>query len=411
MAAIMASGAFFWRHAFAASTADQINELQQKEDAYKQIIGIKQQQTTTLNNQISLINSNVAQLQSQIAANKSQLDDLNNQILRLQDQIDEKKTVIDGQKAILSQLIQSYYEYDQRGISNTLFGDNSLAYFMTSKDRLSQTGSKINDLLDSVTQLEQGMESQVSDLADKKNEVIDLGNTLVGQNSDLQDTIQSKQDLLTRTQGEEALYQQMLAKVEQEKQQLLDIDQFFAASGLKVSDYPAPPAALDASTDWYYSQTDPRWGDQTIGNTQTVMKSYGCAVTSVAMVLTEHGSTITPGSLAKQSIFSGDLINWPDSWAGSKIVLTSDGNSHGNVNWTTIDAQLAKGNPVIVHINRSVDGEGHYVVIHHKEAATGKYVVHDPYFGPNIYLDTSRALIGAMGKSSATSIDQMIIYH
>jgi len=394
----------------ASDTQDKIDELQKKADIYKQIIDIKQKQTATLNDQLSLIDSNVKQLQSQIKTNKQQLDDLNNQIIRMQGQVDEKKTIIAGQRSILAQLIQSYYENDRKDVPDIFFGDRSLSFFMSSKDQLSQTSSKISDLLDSVTQLKKGMESQITDLSDKKSKVIDLSNSLDSQNNDLQATIQSKQTLLSQTQGEEARYQQMLAKVEQEKQQLLDIDQFFASSGLKISDYPTPPAALDASTSWYYSQTDPRWGNSTIGNTRTLMKSYGCAVTAVAMVLTEHGSSITPGSLAKQSIFSGDLINWPDSWSGSKIVLSSDGNSHGNINWSTIDAQIAKGNPVIVHINRSVDGQGHYVVLHHKEAATGKYVAHDPYFGANIYLDTSRALIGAMGKSSATSIDQMIIY-
>jgi len=415
LTAVIASAAIFaWQVRAdvpsATDTQDKIDALQKKADMYKQIIDIKQKQTTTLNSQISLIDSNVKQLQSQIETNKQNLDDLNNQIIRLQNQIDEKKTVIDGQKKILSQIMQSYYEYGQQDVSNLLLQDSPLTYFMANQDRLSQTGSKINDLLDSVTQLKQGMEAQISDLSDKKSKVVDLSNSLDSQNNDLHDTIQDKQNLLAQTQGEEARYQQLLARVEQEKQQLLDIDQFFAASGLKISDYPAPPTALFAPTSWYYSQTDPRWGDSTIGNTRTLMKSYGCAVTAVAMVLTEHGSAITPGSLAKQSIFSGDLINWPDSWAGSKIVLSSDGNSHGNINWSTIDAQIAKGNPVIIHINRSVDGQGHYVVVHHKEASTGKYVVHDPYFGPNIYLDTSRALIGAMGKTSPTSIDHMIIY-
>ena len=49
------------------------------------------------------------------------------------------------------------------------------------------------------------------------------------------------------------------------------------------------------------------------------------------------------------------------------------------------------------------------MVIHHKDD-NGKYVVHDPYWGPNIFLDSTRENIGVLYGSS-TSIDQMIIYH
>lgn len=97
-------------------------------------------------------------------------------------------------------------------------------------------------------------------------------------------------------------------------------------------------------------------------------------------------------------------------WSGSNIKLDdSYGDSHGNISWSVIDTQLKKGNPVIVYIKKTNGGGGHYVVIHHK-TSNGKYVIHDPYFGPNIFLDTSRSLIGKMGKDSSTTVDQMIIY-
>ena len=158
--------------------------------------------------------------------------------------------------------------------------------------------------------------------------------------------------------------------------------------------------------DWYFSQTDSRWGGNKIGNSKSLMRDWGCAVTSLAMVFREKGNSTDPGKLAKQQIFSGDLIDWPNSWDPGINLASSV--SHGNINWSTVNTQIKKGNPVIVYIKRSRGG-GHYVVITGKD--NNDYIVHDPYFGPNLYLGTSKSLVGKLGASSSVSVDQMIIYN
>jgi hypothetical protein len=88
----------------------------------------------------------------------------------------------------------------------------------------------------------------------------------------------------------------------------------------------------------------------------------------------------------------------------------AENSGHGGINWFTVDREVARGNPVIVYIKAGSKG-GHYVVIHHKNS-DGRYVVHDPYFGANIYLDSSMKLLSALYNVTITknSIDQMIIY-
>jgi len=110
--------------------------------------------------------------------------------------------------------------------------------------------------------------------------------------------------------------------------------------------------------------------------------------------------------MAKQKIFSYDLIQWPGAWSPSISLASSV--SHGNINWKTVDAALKAGHLVIVFIQKTNGRGGHYVVIHNKDSHD--YVVHDPYFGPNLYLGTSRALVGKLGADSGTTVNQMIIY-
>ena len=74
-----------------------------------------------------------------------------------------------------------------------------------------------------------------------------------------------------------------------------------------------------------------------------------------------------------------------------------------------MDKEIKAGNPVIIFIRANGRGAGHYVVVHNKDSK-GRYIVHDPYWGANLFLDSTRENISTLYGSS-TSIDQMIIYH
>ena len=392
-------------------TQQKLDELKRKAEVYRQIIEIKQKQGESLNNQLSIADSSIQEVQAQIDLGSRQIDDLNSQIIRIEGQVKEKNALIESQKKLLANILQSYYEVNQSGLLTAYLSNGNIASFIVTKDRLSQTGDKIKDLVISIIEIKDDLNTQSFELDEKKSKIVDTNQKLKDQNANLNSIKEQRATLLSQTQGEEARYRQLLANIEAQKQELLDIDQYFAASGLSADSYPKPDSKYFASTDWYYSQRDPEWGNDNIGNTKTLIKSYGCALTAVAMVFEEHGVSMDPGKLANKSIFSGDLINWYDTkdWEKNWLIPDSHGYTHGNISWSVIDSKIKNNIPVIVYIKKSNGGGGHYVVVHHKDS-NGKYVVHDPYFGANIFLDTSRALIGAMGKSSSTSVDQMIIY-
>ena len=394
------------------ANCDSIEACNASAAVVRSIIDIKKKQTEIIGNKISSTNSNIQDLKVQIQETGNQIDGLNSQIDKLEKQINEKRAMIIANKGLLTQMIRAYYQISQTNPVAVYLSEDNLASFMVNKDRISQTGDKISQTIETLNKLRAEIQQQSDQLAGKKADLITAHQSLQSKNDNFEAIKKQQTSLLIQTQGEQAQYSQLLKNIEEQKAQLLDIDQFFAASGLSADSYPKPDSKYFASTGWYFSQRDPKWGNMTIGNTKTLMKSYGCAVTSVAMVFKEHGGSVTPGKLAKESIFSGDLINWPNSWDNPSLSITSEGKSHKNINWSTIDDEIEKGNPVIIYIGRSNGSGGHYVVIHHKEdSKKGRYIVHDPYFGANIFLDTSRALIGAMGSSSSTYIDQMIIYN
>jgi len=353
-----------------------------------------------------------------VRINKDKIDELGNQIKNLEEKIIEKEELIRTQKKVLAELVRTYYEYNRQDIFAEITGNAMTSAFLSSEDYISQMGTKVGEILASIKALKAGLEIERNDIVNKKNKTVELKNDLEDKNANLEASKIQKDRLLADTKGEEAKYEKLLRRVEEQKQDLLgDIDELYIENSAEIealkASLPKPDSKYRASTSWYYSQKDPRWGNNRIGNSKSLMKDFGCAISDVAMVFTYHGDSISPKTLAKKPIFSWDLINWPTNSgevvSGGNVNLIKN-TKHGGVSWSEIDNEIKKDNPVIVFV-RAKGKAGHYVVIHNKDK-NGKYVVHDPYFGSNIFLDSTFKLLSKMYDVSVSksSVDQMILY-
>lgn len=67
-----------------------------------------------------------------------------------------------------------------------------------------------------------------------------------------------------------------------------------------------------------YSQRDPRWARETLGNTPYTIKEWGCTITSICMMFEDLGVIMNPSQVAKRFKFDnqGRLI-----WKSSEIDL------------------------------------------------------------------------------------------
>jgi len=393
--------------ALTGDAAQQCKDLEQKAAEYKNLIDLKNQQQDTLQQQLALIDEEQKRNQVEFQVVKNKVEDISGQIDSLEKEIDEKEKMIDYDRNILSGLMQSYYDDYQQGILGIVLINKDFSDVLNQNDYLEQSSIKVNEVLSSVADAKSKLQADQNDLQQKKSENDKLRADLESKTYYLQANEYQKQTLLTQTQGDEAKYQQLLARVEEQKLELFDFSSASNASEVfnSVGNYPKPDQKYWA-TSWYFSQRDSRWGNTTIGNSNSTMKSYGCAVTSLAMVFRKYGSNTDPGKMAKQPIFYYDLIKWPGSWSPGITLSSSIG--HNGVNWSTVDSEISKGNLVIVYIRKTNGKGGHYVVIHNKD--NKDYIVNDPYFGSNLYLSTSKALVGQIGVNSGVTIDQMIIY-
>lgn len=383
-------------------------DLEKKAQILQNIIDIKNAQQDTLAAQMASIDKDQAVTKAALDQAQKEADDLSKRVDSLERELADKNKEVDVQKKLLSGLMQSYYEYDQQGLLEVAVINEDISSILNQSDYLEQSGVKVKSLLSDLQANRDAIQKDYEDLKQNKDDLDQKKADLADKQDSLDASENLKQALLAQTQGEEAKYQKLLDHVEKQKGELFDFSEASNLDQIKssVSAYPSPKSNL-ASTSWYFRQDDSRWGNTKIGNSKSLMSDYGCAVTAVAMVFRKNGANTDPGKMAKQKIFSFDLINWPTSWPPSIDLVSSI--SHGNISWSTIDKQIGKGNPVIVYIRKTNGRGGHYVVVTGKDKKD--YIVHDPYFGPNLYLSTSKSLVGKIGVDSKVSVDQMIIYN
>lgn len=388
----------------------EIFSLEQQVKIYQQKIQQKRTEAETLLNKIDILETEISKLSTEVKITETHIEEKNLEILSLNEQITQKEADILQKKDIVANIVKNINEYDQLTTLEILLKYDNFADIFNQLQYAENLQDEVYRLLENLKELKNELEANKTETEQIKSDLLVKKKDLDEQKFALDKQTILKQSLLTQTKNEESQYKKLVSQLEKEKQSILgDIDKLMterAAELARIQAIQKRPTSGLASTNWYFSQKDPAWADTTIGASSSLMKNYGCAISSVAMIFKYYGYNITPGRLAKEPIYLYNLIKWPGEWGDIKLV---SGTAHNGVDWTIIDKEIASDHPVIVFVRANGKGAGHYVVIHSKDNE-GKYVVHDPYWGPNIYLDSTIQNISVL-YNSTTAIDQMIIYH
>ena len=169
----------------------------------------------------------------------------------------------------------------------------------------------------------------------------------------------------------------------------------------------------------YYSQQDPQWKQDILGfgDPGDTIGYVGCALTSVAMLLSGHGYFETPKSLNKKLQAVGGFASAGIRWGSVSQVVPqiSVKSSISCVNTDAplglIDASIAAGQPVIVMVDNSPTTglQTHWVVLYAKEG--NDYLMLDPWpYQTDVKKKTYLMPRYSQGNSLQRSIMHVIIY-
>ena len=169
----------------------------------------------------------------------------------------------------------------------------------------------------------------------------------------------------------------------------------------------------------YYSQQDPKWKQDILGfgDPGDTIGYVGCALTSVAMLLSGHGFVETPQTLNQKLQNVGGFASAGIRW-GSVSQIYPKVNMKSFISCAStdaplaqIDASIAAGQPVIVMVDNSPAAglQTHWVVLYAKEGSD--YLMLDPWpYQTDVTKKTYLMPRYSQGNPLQRSIMHVIIY-
>ena len=169
----------------------------------------------------------------------------------------------------------------------------------------------------------------------------------------------------------------------------------------------------------YLSQQDPQWKKDILGfgDPSDTIGYIGCALTSVAMLLSGHGYSETPKSLNQKLKNVNGFVSAGIRWGAvsqiySNVTLKAFiPCSTSDAPLAQIDAAIAAGQPAIVQVDNSpADGiQTHWVVLYGKQG--DDYLMLDPWpYQPDITKEDLLMKRYAQGRTLKRAISHVILF-
>lgn len=222
---------------------DKCEALEEKAQAYRDLINIKNKQANTVQNQLVLLNAEQERNRIQLQQTQAKADDLAQQIDNLNREIEYKENLIKYQQLILTGLIQSYYEYNQEGILKIVLINKDFSEIFNQSDYVEQTSNRVGEVLKAIQDAKAELQREYDDVQQKKIESDQLKKELSDRENDLQASEIQKQALLVKTQGEKEKYQQLLDNIDNE---INNLEEQIAGT----ADYSSLPPDKDGYFTW-----------------------------------------------------------------------------------------------------------------------------------------------------------------
>lgn len=311
-----------------------------------------------MDSQIKLTTLRIESTQSTISTLLSEIDQLESEVQRLEG-------VLTTRLALLVRRIPESYKRSSVSQFGLLLLSRNFLDFITRAKYMMTVEQEDAALVFQVKATQNNYNERKQLREEKKLQLEQLQAELQQQNNKLAQQKQDENALLTQTQGQEAIYQQLLALA---KAQLAGFSSFASNQG--------GATILSNQTvcdDWgcYYNQRDSQWGNNPLNGTQYTIASDGCLLTSMAMIYTHFGHrNVTPITINSNP--SNFAAYYP---AFLNRTIVADGTTSTRIA-SEIDSELSANRPVVVGIKYS-NGDTHFVVL--ISGSGGSYTMNDPF--------------------------------
>ncbi|MDP2586536.1 MAG: peptidoglycan DD-metalloendopeptidase family protein [Candidatus Komeilibacteria bacterium] len=196
----------------------QLSELDKQRQTYENSIRAKQQEITNLKNQTEILDDSIAKLalevqQSELEIQKAQLEIENNQL-----EIKHKENEINGQKDQIGEVVRSI-DQSQRGENylEILILNGNIGNFFKEVNELQVLQQGLVNKLDTLNELKSDLDQKKQSLENRKGLLVKLRDSLNNKNDLLEQDKNVKINILSKSKGQEAEFQKLLAEVKAEQ--------------------------------------------------------------------------------------------------------------------------------------------------------------------------------------------------
>jgi peptidoglycan hydrolase CwlO-like protein len=370
-----------------SSNSDQVKQLQEQIADYQKKISDLQGQEHTLSSAIQVIDNQIKVNELRIDSTKQQIDALDKDIDITKKRISNLENDITvSTKAMLGR-IAATYKVGQQQPWEVLLSSSDVTNFFSRLKYLRIMQEYDKKVVYAAEQSKVNYAAEKNILETKQDEEKALQDKLQGYNDEIGKEKDTKQKLLSDTQGNEANYQKQLAQAQAQLASLARFATTRAGSGGSIIGH------IEQSDGWgkYYNQRDANWGNHLIGTSSEQIWEVGCLLTSYTMVATHFGGSLTPADVASNT----DNFAFGTAWF--RIPGPSaNGHSASYVSNPSIDSlksEVQAGNPVVAGL--SANGgpypqhySDHWVVLR-GIAPDGSFLINDPWYadGMNVSLN------------------------
>ena len=188
----------------------ELAELQKKSDEYQKVVASKQKESASLKREIDLLINQISRLETEIHITENKISSTRLVITDLRDKIYDRQEKIKSRQDTISLLLQMMYKNDQESMLTILVKNHLLSDFL---HQVKQAENLNKGLLAAITVLKnerQELEEDKTELEAKKQDLENLNSSQKIKQEALSDTKSGKGTLLTKTKGQEELYQKLL---------------------------------------------------------------------------------------------------------------------------------------------------------------------------------------------------------
>lgn len=198
----------------------EIQKLEEDAQKYRAELSTKQQMGKSLKQELNRIQTNIKKLQSDIAVTQQKVKRAELQITELSYQISDKEQSIKKIKNGLSSLVALFYETERNNTIELFLRQPTFSRFFQILNGNASIEKKFLSTLTDLHVLRVELEGQKNAEAVKRDESTDLRNLLKQRQQALVTQKTEQSQVLTITQQQEKLYQQLLAEQDKKRQQL-----------------------------------------------------------------------------------------------------------------------------------------------------------------------------------------------